>query len=382
MGAVTMRRLQHWFAVAIGLLVLSLGAACTDDGSSDETSPPTATATATEAGSPEASPSATEAPPTPTLEPATPLLGGEIVTFESDGPFPVEITGELVTPEGDGPFPAVLLISGSGSQRRDGTQPPFAFGYDEIAQAIVEAGYAFLAFDDRGAGSTPIGTDDPTQLGYEALLGDARGAYHLLLDRPEVDPERVVLMGHSEGGVTAIVLASEQPPAGLVLMSSPGRPLVEVSVDQVLSLMPDTATEEQRRLAAMQQRAVLQAMIEDRIDDYPATEDERAVMHAQAAYVRELAPYDPAELLAGLEVPTLIFQGDKDFQVLPDKDGAALAAAIEGRAGSEYHLLENADHLLWDEPLDSSINRYLQRRPFHPDFLPTLQRWLEALAGG
>jgi len=370
-------RLRHVLAPAlVSLLALLASAACSDDEPPSPT--PTPTATATEAPpSPFASP--TEALATPTVEAPVPLLGGELVTFESDGPLPVEVTGELVTPPGEGPFPAVLFISGSGSQRRDGLQPPFSLGYDEIARTLVEAGFAVLVFDDRGAGGTPIGTDDPTTLGYKAILGDARGAYHFLLERLEVDPARVVLMGHSEGGVTALVVAGERTPAGLVLMSSTGRPLVEVSVDQVLGLMPDNATEEQRRIAAMQQRAVLQAMIDDRIDDYPATEQERAVMRAQAAYLRELAPYDPAALLADLDVPALVFQGDKDFQVLPDKDGAALAATIEDRPGSEYHLLENADHLLWQEPLDSAVERYLQRRPFHPDFLPTATRWLTDL---
>jgi pimeloyl-ACP methyl ester carboxylesterase len=341
---------------------------------------PTSTATtATGIASLSSTASPTEPPPSPTGEAPTPLLGGQLVTFASDGPFPVEVTGELVTPPGEGPFPAVLFISGSGSQRRDGYQPPFNLGYDEIVHALVEAGFATLVFDDRGTGGTPIGVDDPTVLGYDAILGDARGAYHALLARPEVDPHRVVLFGHSEGGVTALILAGEQAPAGVILMSSPGRPLVEVSVDQVLALMPATATAEQRSIAAMQQRAILQAMIDNRIDDFSATEEQRAVMRAQAAYLRELAPYDPARLLANLDVPALVFQGDKDFQVLPDKDGAALAAAIEGRPGSEYHLLHDADHLLWQEPLESSLNRYLQHRPPHPDFLPTVTRWLTNL---
>jgi len=364
-------------SATIGFAAL-VAMACAGNEASDATE--TATETATASATVATTPSPTAAPVTPTAEA---LLGGKLVTFESDGPFPVEVTGELVTPAGDAPFPAVLLISGSGSQRRDGFQPPFDLGYGAIVQAVVDVGVAVLVFDDRGTGGTPIGTDDPTLLGYEAVLGDARGAYHALLARPEIDPDRVVLVGHSEGGVTALALAGERAPAGLVLMSSPGRPIIEVSVDQVLALMPDSATEEQRRLAATQQRAVLQAMIDDRIDDYPATEEERAVMRAQAPYLRELAPYDPAALLAALDaVPALVLQGDKDFQVLPAKDGAALSAAIEGRPASAYHLLENADHLLWEEPLDSTIERYLQRRPHHPDFLPTLTNWLEQVVEG
>ena len=318
----------------------------------------------------------------PTADPGDRLLGGEVVTFESAGPLPVLVTGELVVPAGDGPFPTVLFISGSGSQRRDGFQPPFAFGYDEIARTLVEAGLAVLLFDDRGTGGTPIGTDDPAEIGFDAVLGDARGAYDFLRQRPDVDPDRLVLFGHSEGGTTALVLATEQAPAALVLMSSPGRPLVEISVDQVLGLLPPDATEETRAAAEARQRTTLQAMIEDRIEEFEASEQEKVVMRAQAAYLRELAPHDPAALLAALaalEVPALVFQGDKDFQVLAAKDGAALAAAIDGHAASEYHLLADADHLLWDEPLDSAVERYLVRRPFHAGFLPAAAEWMTAL---
>ncbi len=318
--------------------------------------------------------------PRPTASPADePLLGGELVAFPSGD---LTIAGELVLPEGDGPFPALLFLSGSGSQRRDGLAGQLDLRSGEFLTAIsAQTGIAVLSFDDRGAGETPIGVTDPTTLGYDTIVGDARAAYDYLIRRSDIDSSKIFLMGHSEGALTALILAtSEKPsPVGVVLMSAPGRPQVEISIDQAAWVLGPDATQEQKDSVAARQRAVLQAMIDDQIEDFEAPEAEKAIMRAQATWLREISSYDPAELTSKTEVPLLILQGGKDFQVLAAKDGARLEETLARtrRADSTYLLLADADHLMWLEEGTSSVERYMAPgRKFHPEFLAAVMTWL------
>ena len=316
--------------------------------------------------------------PTASLSGET-FLGGELVAFPSGD---LTIAGELVLPEGDGPFPALLFLSGSGSQRRDGYAGQLDFRSGEFLTAIsAQGGIAVLSFDDRGAGETPIGVTDPTTLGYDTIVGDARAAYDYLTGRSDIDSSKIFLMGHSEGALTALILAtSEKPgPVGVVLMSAPGRPQVEISIDQAVWVLGPDATQEQKDSIAARQRAVLQAMIDDQIAEFEAPEAEKAVMRAQALWLREIWEYDPAELAVGVDAPLLILQGDKDFQVLAEKDGVRLdeTLAAAGKSNFSYVLLADADHLMWLEEGTSSVARYMAPgREFHPEFLAGLLTWL------
>ncbi len=307
------------------------------------------------------------------------FLGGELVAFPSGD---LTIAGELVLPERHGPFPGLLFFSGSGSQRRDGYAGQLDVRSGEFLTAIsAQAGIAVLSFDDRGAGETPIGVTDPATLGYDTIVGDARAAYDYLIGRSDIDSSKIYLMGHSEGALTALILATSQKPSpvGVILMSAPGRPQVEISIDQAIWVLGPDATQEQKDNVAARQRAVLQAMIDDQIEDFEAPEAEKAVMRAQAPWLREVSSYDPAELISDTEVPLLILQGGKDFQVSAVKDGARLEETLARTRGpdSTYILLADADHLMWLEEGTSSVGRYLAPgREFHPEFLPAVLTWL------
>lgn len=322
---------------------------------------------------------ATAPEPTATEPPDDALMGGESVTFPSAD---LTIAGEIILPEGEGPHAALLFLSGSGSQRRDGQQGQLDLRTGEFLQAIsAQAEIAVLSFDDRGAGETPIGVTDPTTLGYDTIVGDARAAYDYLIGRSDIDSSKIFLMGHSEGALTALILATSQDvnPPGLILMSAPGRPMLEISIDQALVVLGPDATEEQKESVAARQRATLQAMIDDQIEAFETTEAEKQVMRAQARWFREISRFDPAELVTDADMPLLILQGDKDFQILADKDGARLEQALAESVAddSAYVLLADADHLMWLEEGTSTVARYMSPgREFHPEFVTTVLAWL------
>jgi len=129
----------------------------------------------------------------------------EEVTFQNGE---VALGGTLTIPQG-GPkrYPAALLISGSGSQDRDGKIGASSL-YKLVAEKLTANGAAVLRHDDRGVGKS---TMPKTPTTYRDLINDSKAAIQYLRNRGEIDPDRIVLIGHSEGGTTAAIIASEDP---------------------------------------------------------------------------------------------------------------------------------------------------------------------------
>ncbi len=322
-------------------------------------------------------------PESPGLAFNEPLMGGEPLTFESRG---MPVAAELLTPEGEGPFPGVLFVSGSGATRRDGVSPPLDLRTDEVLLGLRDSGFAVLSFDDRGSGWTPVGGLDLAAAGYEVLLDDARAALAALRAHDDVDSEQIYLMGHSEGGQTVIVLASEAEPGaidGIITLAAPARPIDEILIEQASLILGPDAPPAQRQAIEEQQRLIVEAIINDTLNEAGIPPSQLAALQLQVPWIREIRAYDVPALLAEIESPALLMQGSKDWQVSPARDGAVLEEVIAERTdGSRYVLLEDADHLFWLEPEASSQDRYFAPdREFHPDLLPAITGWLDEVGG-
>src|SRR5690606_7334764 len=138
----------------------------------------------------------------------------EEVTYAGDG---VDLAGTLTRPEGPGPFTAVLLLSGSGPQNRDAEffgHKPFLL----LADLLTRAGYAVLRVDDRGVGGSGGQLYEST---YEQLTADAVAGVEFLRTRPEINRDRIGLLGHSEGGYLAPMVAQRTPIAFVIMMATP-----------------------------------------------------------------------------------------------------------------------------------------------------------------
>jgi hypothetical protein len=152
----------------------------------------------------------TPKPPYPYLE--------EQVSYENKAAG-IKLAGTLTLPRSGGPFPAVLLITGSGSQDRDET----IFGHKPfmvIADDLTRRGLAVLRVDDRGVGGS---TGSPTTATTEDFAGDVLTGVEYLKSRSDIDPHRIGLIGHSEGGVIApMVAAKSRDVAFIVLLAGTG----------------------------------------------------------------------------------------------------------------------------------------------------------------
>ncbi|HEX6911007.1 MAG TPA: alpha/beta fold hydrolase [Longimicrobium sp.] len=267
----------------------------------------------------------------------------------------VRLAGTLTLPAGDGPHPAVLLVSGSGPQDRDETlmgHKPFLV----LADHLTRNGIAVLRLDDRGVGrstgSFAAGTSDD-------FAQDAAAAVRWLRARPEVADDRVGIVGHSEGGLIAPMVASRSSDvAFVVLLAGPGIPSPELMVMQgaLISRAGGDTEAEVRRTSALQREmfaairetadsTALHARLREIAARFQATltPEERArpgfsdatmaaALNALVSpWYRWFIRYDPAPALRATRVPVLALNGALDLQVPADENLAAIERTL--RAG-------------------------------------------------
>jgi len=167
----------------------------------------------------------------------------------------VKLAGTLTVPQGPGPFPAVLLITGSGPQDRDESlmgHKPFLV----LADHLTRQGIAVLRLDDRGVAKS---TGDFAAATTADFSTDAESGFLYLLSRREIEPHKVGLIGHSEGGLIApMVAARNEKVAFIVLMAASGVPGDDVLVEQVrMMAMASGAPRDQVATMTTLQREVL-----------------------------------------------------------------------------------------------------------------------------
>jgi dienelactone hydrolase len=237
------------------------------------------------------------------------------------------LPGKLVVPVGAGPFPAVVLIHGSGPNDEDESHGPNRT-FKDLAWGLGGQGVAVLRYVKRTR-HAPAGVITVK----EEVLDGAREAIALLRSTREIDPKRVVVVGHSQGGYLAPWIARENPPvAGIVSLAGSTRPLQDVVIDQAVFF----AGKEPGNAAAQAKIGEAQAF-KKRLEDPALGPAEDVVFpfggKSPGAYWLSMRGYDAAAVAAGLGIPVLILQGARDYQVTaPDFEG--WKRALDGRPGA------------------------------------------------
>jgi pimeloyl-ACP methyl ester carboxylesterase len=277
----------------------------------------------------------------------------------------VKLAATLTLPRGKGPVPAVLLIAGSGAQDRDGN----AMGHKPyllLADYLTRRGIAVLRADKRGIGKS---TGDPPAKATPAdLAEDAEAGLAFLRRQPKINPKQIGLIGHSEGGFIApLVAARSKDVAFIVLMAGAGLPGDEVLLAQNALLEKAAGvtgrsvawrTELRKRLyAAIKQekdntaarkkyKAILAEELaklseEDRKAEGPYTKGmERAVELFVSPYMRYFLTTDPRPNLRKVRCPVLAVIGEKDLQVPPKENLTAIKKALEAGGNKDYTVKE------------------------------------------
>jgi uncharacterized protein len=289
-------------------------------------------------------------------EPLKPYPYNELeVNFDNNRDH-ITLAGTLTIPNGKGPFPAVVLISGSGPQDRDETvfdQKPFFV----LADFLTKAGIAVLRYDDRGTAKSGgiYKTADVDDFAHDAMA-----AFEYLKSRPEINSQKIGLIGHSEGGMVAPILASSSPDiAFIVLMAGPG-----VKGDELLWLQTEKIYKSAKVgndvllldkkvkqkifaiIKAENDTAVIRSKIFKIFDKLGDNELEMLALKREminqrvSAFISPemlyLIRFDPSKYLSRVKCPVLALNGEKDIQVTPDENLPAIEKALKEAGNANY----------------------------------------------
>jgi uncharacterized protein len=273
--------------------------------------------------------------------------------------------GTLTVPgRGHGPYPAVATLTGSGAHHRDGNRTPEHpyRPFRDIAARLAGCGIATLRLDDRGVGASE---GDAAAATAEDTAADARAALRFLRGRPDIDPRRVGLIGHSYGGEIAPMAAADDPDlAAVVLLGAPARPFRETMRYQHRYRIENDPTIP----PAGREAALLEAM---RLQ-------EANVAASREAWRRSIQDRDPLPAARRLRMPVLILHGHTDRAVDPE-DSLTLERAIRaaGNRWVERRLFAGVNHHFQRDPVGAreGYDR-LPTQDLAPEVLDTLCSWL------
>ena len=243
--------------------------------------------------------------------------------------------------------PAVILITGSGQQTRDEAIPiPGLENYRpfrQIAQHLAARGIAVLRVDDRGMGGS-TGRETLAAATTSSYADDVRAELAYLRGRREIDPNRVALVGHSEGGSIAMMIAaSDARIRAVALMAAMGKTGREVNLAQQEEALAQATnlTEARRDELRAEQRRILQTVIEGG-DASQLPPQARAYL----PWFKEFLTFDPLAVMRRMRQPVLILQGALDRQVTADQAPLLERAAREaGNRDVTVRVFPGLNHL-------------------------------------
>ncbi len=290
-----------------------------------------------------------------------------------DGPSGNTLAGTFLLPIGASPtdrIPAVVFITGSGLQDRDETifgHKPFRL----IATELAKAGVASIRCDDRGFGKS---TGDPAVATTFDFVDDAKAQIAWLRTRPEIDPARIGVVGHSEGALIGVLLSQAPSPAMnfAVLLAPPGISGAEILVGQSADIYAKMNVEPALMAFALEKHRELMDAVIAKADDAALAGAMRALVAAQFDCVMKVKPsdatvqmavkqglaqvsspwmrtfiaLDPAPAIHRIDVPLLILFGERDVQVAPARNLPSFqAGALECPTKPEIVVIPKVNHL-------------------------------------
>lgn len=316
------------------------------------------------------------------------------------------MAGTLTIPDSAGPHPAVVLITGSGPRNRD--EEFFGFKvFGVIADHLTRNGIAVLRYDDRGVGGS---TGDVFKSTLDDFAGDVLAALELLKQHPDINSKQIGLIGHSEGGIIAPLVASQSNDVTFnVLIAGPGLPgdqIVRTQNELILRVGGATEAEIQRMLdlqartieavatgqgweqiEAEARHLILEsveglpdnqrAAITD-VDKFVTTVVEEQLQANQSPWFKSFIEHDPRPSLEQLTIPVLALFGELDLLVPAKMNEAAISEAL-GVAGNQDFssvIFPQANHLFQVAKTGSPDEYAVLEKEFVLGFLDLITEWI------
>lgn len=353
------------------------------------------------------------------------LLSGSLVTFAQQNnrpqtptePFPylsepfqfdneaVDITlhGTLTLPDGDGPFPAAILISGSGPTDRDETIFDHKI-FLVIADHLTRQGIAVLRYDDRGVGQSEGNHYNATSMD---LADDTYAAFLALAKHGKIDAKHIGLIGHSEGGMIAPIVASKTPAVDYaVLLAGPGVPIDELMAEQNRQVYKSKGLSDnelgrneifnkslynifdnERPVAELYD--TLLPFIHSYYESIPVEHQSLFSPSKEVFYMaivgglsspwfRYFLQFDPESYLEKTKCPILAVNGSKDIQVISSQNLGGLEEALTKVGHKDFTVREYPDlNHLFQHCTACTVQEYAElEESFSEEVLSDVARWI------
>jgi pimeloyl-ACP methyl ester carboxylesterase len=314
----------------------------------------------------------------------------EEVTVENKNAH-VTLAGTFTKPNGKGKFPVAIMITGSGPEDRDETvfaHHPFLV----IADYLTRKGYAVLRCDDRG---TAKSTGDFGSASPPDFASDAEAQLDYLLTRKDIDKKRIGLIGHSEGGIIApIVAAHRKDISFIVLMAAPGMNMFDLLIlqDSVISVAEKMSAEKinkslarNRKLFEIIRTEKDSASAADAIDKYLTsvkTSDKEiliALRQLGTPWMRWYLNFNPQDNLKKISCDALVINGEKDVQVppVPNVDSVSAAIHLSACKNMKAEILPQLNHL-FQKCVKCTVGEYPNiDETINPLALETIGNWMD-----
>lgn len=303
-------------------------------------------------------------------EPRSPFPYTTEDVYFTNSEFIITLAGILTMPEGDGPFPAVIMITGSGAQNRNeelmGHKPFWV-----IADYLTRNGIAVLRYDDRGVGKSQGNYAAATSAD---LATDAEAAFKYLKTNSMIDPKAIGLIGHSEGGLIApIVASSNSQIAFIVSLAGPGVTGEQIILRQGTDISSASGIDKKKINENLSTNKKLFEVIKKEQDNKKAVEEmtslyreilrkqkaspeetDQALKAITASFNAETIPWfryfistNPGDFWKKVKCPVLALNGEKDMQVAADENLPAIEKALKSGGNNNIKTikLEGLNHL-------------------------------------
>lgn len=314
------------------------------------------------------------------------------LSFRGVGEF--QLNGTLFMPKVEGftKVPAVLLLPGSGAPDRDGNVGTFfvSDAYKQIADRLASNGFAVFRFDKRSVAA--YRSTWPQEIAkineffsWNNFVGDAVAGYKFLRQQPGIDTKRMIIAGHSEGGMVVTQMAHDLAktsiaPQGIITLAGPGRLISTAMIEQLelqFSLqIPDKTI--RGKYLDYARRAVAQIQKDGTLPtDTPPPGLGALFNPAGLSLLRSYCTIEPTTFCADYEGDVLVMNGELDAQISAERDAKPLYETYQKRSkgSSELVVIPKASHFfkrvekLTDNPNSGQVL---------PEALDAIVKWLKA----
>jgi pimeloyl-ACP methyl ester carboxylesterase len=281
-------------------------------------------------------------------------------------------------------YPAIVMVHGSGPVDRDSNAKGMPMNiFKELSELAAVHGFASIRYDKRGIGESE---GDYYEAGVKDLIDDAKAALEFVKEHPQIDAEKVILLGHSEGSIIAPFVNEKVPVSGMILLAGTAEPLADTTEWQREQMIQDirTLTGLQGWLVRFLKVDQKIMKMNDSLMEVIKGSTEPVIKYKwkkiNAKWNREHLEYDVSKVLPLVTCPVLAITGSKDVNVKVT-DLPKIKELVAGEC--ETHVIEHMTHMLRKTDVEYRMSKIINQnkksvqKPIDSELKEILSNWLE-----